>query len=90
MELVQTLPRIYDKRRKDYKDTSETKCWDIDDQLQIYSYLARSRYDVIRTRFSRYLELERAVRPGSGLSDLKIQDESLLYGNVNEAVTTAS
>ena len=77
MELVQTFPCIYNKRRKDYIDSRvKQNAWKaIADQLQIDPSEARTKYDVVRIRFSRYLKSVKAIKSGYGLGDLKIKEE---------------
>ena len=55
MEVIQNFPCIYDKRSKDYKDQRmKQNAWKlIGDQIHLHAGEARSRYDVVRTRFSR-------------------------------------
>ena len=77
MELVQNFPCIYNTRLKDYKDRRvKQNAWKaIADQLQIDPFEARTKYDVVRTLFSRYLKSVRTIKSGSGLGDLKIKEE---------------
>ena len=73
MEIVRNYPAIYDRSSKDFKDVSKkANCWKrVAEQCNEPVAKVKTRYNSIRTDFSRYLKKTKG-KSGSGASDVEI------------------
>lgn len=72
MSCVRKYPAVYDKSCRDYKIPLKKKnAWKaIGLELSIDWAEAQTRYNSIRTNFSKYIKRQRSIRSGSGIGDV--------------------
>ena len=72
MSCVRTYPAVYNKSCRDYKIPLKKKnAWkEIGLALNIDWAEAQTRYNSIRTNFSKYIKRQRSIRSGSGIGDV--------------------
>eukprot|EP00112_Aurelia_sp_Birch-Aquarium-sp1_P002537 Seg128.12 transcript_id=Seg128.12/GoldUCD/mRNA.D3Y31 product="hypothetical protein" protein_id=Seg128.12/GoldUCD/D3Y31 len=72
MSCVHKYPAVYDKSCRDYKIPLKKKnAWKaIGLELSIDWAEAQTRYNSIRTNFSKYIKRQRSIRSGSGIGDV--------------------